>query len=74
MRFSHEEILEHARCWKKSGLGQKDYLREHLASVLTVSQFRIRLHAARRQSGTSKKELGFIPIRVDECQVVLKCV
>ena len=74
MRPTDEEILEHGRCCKKSGLGQKVYLSEHLASALTVSQFRTRLYEARRQAAARKKEVGFIPIEVEEYQGGLKCV
>ena len=74
MRLSNEEILEHGKRCEESGLGQKDYLREHLASALTVSQFRSRLYGARRQTAARKKEVGFIPIIVEECEAEMTCV
>ena len=74
MRLTDEEIVEHGRCCKKSSMGQAAYLREHLQSTLTVSQFRTRLYEAGRRTAAKKSVARFIPIKVDGDAGGLRCV
>ena len=78
MRLTDEEMIEHGKKWRESDLEQSDYLREHLQSALTVSQFRTRLYEARRRANPKHKSkqgiAGFVPIKVDEKPRSLTCV
>lgn len=74
MKLTDEEIIDHGHRCKESGLGQRVYLKEHLQSAISVSQFRSRLYEARRRSRPKKTALKFIPIKLDNPRQGLTCV